>query len=140
MWFRSFVGIHDRLVVEVSNDGGSTWTAVDSAGDTGGVDWRSSSFLVSDHVTPTANVRVSFITKDSPDDSFSEAGVDDFLVEQVDCCPWDCGDPADGEVTVLDFLAMLAQWGQPGSSCDFDGDGVGVTDFLILLGNWGPCQ
>jgi len=22
---------------------------------------------------------------------------------------------------------------------DFDGGGVSVTDFLILLGNWGPC-
>ncbi|MHC4217966.1 MAG: CHRD domain-containing protein [Planctomycetota bacterium] len=54
-------------------------------------------------------------------------------------CPWDCGQPADGEVSVVDFLAMLAQWGQVGSSCDFDGGGVGVTDFLKLLASWGPC-
>jgi hypothetical protein len=52
-------------------------------------------------------------------------------------CPWDCGD-GDGMVGVVDFLALLAQWGEPGS-CDFDGDGVGVTDFLAMLAQWGPC-
>jgi hypothetical protein len=54
-------------------------------------------------------------------------------------CPWDCGDPADGEVGVVDFLALLAQWGTA-DACDVDGDGaVGVTDFLELLANWGLC-
>jgi len=52
-------------------------------------------------------------------------------------CPWDCGD-GDGTVGIVDFLALLAQWGGPGS-CDFDGGGVGINDFLELLGNWGPC-
>ena len=52
-------------------------------------------------------------------------------------CPWDCGN-GDGIVNVVDFLALLAQWGEPGS-CDFDGDGVGVTDFLDMLAWWGPC-
>jgi hypothetical protein len=54
-------------------------------------------------------------------------------------CPWDCQFIPDRFVNVVDFLAMLAQWGQVGTSCDFDGGGVGVTDFLLLLGNWGPC-
>ncbi|MHC4274422.1 MAG: right-handed parallel beta-helix repeat-containing protein [Planctomycetota bacterium] len=52
-------------------------------------------------------------------------------------CPWDCGD-GDGMVGVVDFLALLAQWGTSGS-CDFDGKGVAVTDFLALLAHWGPC-
>jgi hypothetical protein len=26
-----------------------------------------------------------------------------------------------------------------GTFCDFDGDGVGINDFLELLSNWGPC-
>jgi subtilisin-like proprotein convertase family protein len=54
-------------------------------------------------------------------------------------CPWDCQTTPDGQVSVVDFLAMLAQWGQAGTSCDFDGGGVSVTDFLDLLANWGPC-
>ncbi|MHC5007928.1 MAG: hypothetical protein ACYTGF_11275 [Planctomycetota bacterium] len=54
-------------------------------------------------------------------------------------CPWDCAEPADDVVSVVDFLALLAQWGQAGTACDFDGSGVSVTDFLELLANWGPC-
>jgi sugar lactone lactonase YvrE len=55
-----------------------------------------------------------------------------------DTCPWDCGD-FDGEVGIVDFLALLAQWGMVGTSCDFDGGGAGIVDFLKLLAQWGPC-
>ncbi|MHC5006576.1 MAG: FG-GAP repeat domain-containing protein [Planctomycetota bacterium] len=141
LWFRGFNGVHDRLVAEVSNDGGSNWTAADSEIDTAG-SWATSGFLVSDYVTPTANVVVSFITRDSPDDSYTEAGVDDFTVEQLEClggCPWDLD--GSGDVGVTDFLLVLGAWGpNPGHPADFDGDDeVGVTDFLVLLGSWGPC-
>ena len=55
-------------------------------------------------------------------------------------CPWDCGRPPDGQVGIVDFLAMLTSWGTtPGVPCDFDGGGVGITDFLALLANWGAC-
>ena len=57
---------------------------------------------------------------------------------QMPSCPWDCGLPQDKNVGIVDFLALLAQWGGPGT-CDFDGGGVGITDFLKLLGSWGPC-
>ncbi len=55
----------------------------------------------------------------------------------VPTCTWDCGD-GDATVGIVDFLALLGQWGGAGT-CDFDGGGVGITDFLALLGNWGPC-
>jgi hypothetical protein len=58
---------------------------------------------------------------------------------QVLPCPWDCDDPPDGVVDVVDFLTLLAQWGQAGTSCDVNGGGVDVTDFLEMIGNWGPC-
>jgi hypothetical protein len=54
-------------------------------------------------------------------------------------CPWDCQSEPNGQVDVGDFLALLAQWGQVGAPCDFDGGGVAVTDFLLLLAHWGPC-
>jgi len=53
-------------------------------------------------------------------------------------CPWDCGGDDNGDVGIVDFLLLLAQWGGPGS-CDIDGGGVSITDFLGLLANWGPC-
>jgi len=53
-------------------------------------------------------------------------------------CPWDCGGATDGFVGIVDFLALLAQWGGAGT-CNFDGGVIGITDFLELLANWGPC-
>jgi len=50
----------------------------------------------------------------------------------------------DGEVGIVDFLALLAAWEPCPDPCppfcfgDIDGDcNVGITDFLLLLGNWG---
>jgi len=48
---------------------------------------------------------------------------------------------ADRVVGIVDFLALLANWG-PADMClvadlDFDGE-VGITDFLLLLADWGP--
>ena len=54
-------------------------------------------------------------------------------------CPWDCEVDADGGVGITDFLALLGAWAVVGASCDFDGGGVGITDFLDLLAHWGPC-
>jgi len=53
-------------------------------------------------------------------------------------CPWDCDD-GDSIVGIVDFLALLSQWGQVGTTCDIDGGGVGISDFLALLANWGAC-
>jgi hypothetical protein len=58
---------------------------------------------------------------------------------QFPACPWDCARPADKMVNVVDFLALLAQWGTPGT-CDFNNSGVvDIVDFLKLLAQWGPC-
>ncbi len=63
------------------------------------------------------------------------------FIELEPLCPWDCdsGESIDGTVGIVDFLALLAQWGQVGTPCDFSGDGVGIDAFLQLLANWGPC-
>jgi hypothetical protein len=56
-------------------------------------------------------------------------------------CPADCDEEGDvdGIVNIDDFLALLAQWGGPGS-CDIDGSGiVNIEDFLDMLAFWGPC-
>jgi hypothetical protein len=54
-----------------------------------------------------------------------------------------CGNPhsisGDCGVGIEDFLDLLGAWGpNPGHPADFDGDGsVGINDFLALLGGWG---
>ncbi len=52
-------------------------------------------------------------------------------------CPWDCAN-GDGQVGIVDFLALLQGWGAAGI-CDFNGGGIGVVDFLAQLQHWGPC-
>jgi Tol biopolymer transport system component len=56
-------------------------------------------------------------------------------------CPCDCEAPPDGTVDVGDFLALLAQWGNPGTcDCEDPPDGVvDVGDFLAILAAWGTC-
>jgi len=46
----------------------------------------------------------------------------------------------DNDVGITDFLILLANWGGTGPEGDIDGDGtVNINDFLLLLANWGPC-
>ncbi len=61
------------------------------------------------------------------------------VVDYVVSCPADLN--LDGDVGIVDFLALLGAWGpNPGHPADLDGDGtVGITDFLDLLAAWGPC-
>lgn len=54
-------------------------------------------------------------------------------------CEWDLN--GDGDVGIVDLLALLAAWGTaPCGPPDFNGDGtVGIVDLLEFLANWGPC-
>jgi hypothetical protein len=140
-WAFSESGIHDVLVVEISNNGGADWTLVESTGDTFSA-WESHDFFVSSFVTPTDQVQLRFSICDCPNDSVTEAGIDDFRIDRLMCdlpCPWDLN--GNGSVDITDFLQLLSEWGSdPGGPPDFDGNGdVGVTDFLELLANWGDC-
>ncbi len=60
--------------------------------------------------------------------------------KQVVQCPWDCADD-DGVVGITDFLALLTEWGQAGTPCDFGlgAPGIGIEEFLDLLAHWGAC-
>ena len=46
----------------------------------------------------------------------------------------------DGQVNVVDLLAVIAAWGQSGGAADITNDGsVNVADLLELIANWGSC-
>ncbi|MHC4209678.1 MAG: trypsin-like serine peptidase, partial [Planctomycetota bacterium] len=146
-WFSTIAGSNpyqDAFVVEASGDGGASWTELETVGPTGREaegGWFARSFRVSDVAAATGQVSIRFIATDTDPPSVVEAGVDAVRLDAALCdggCPWDLDG---GGVGVSDFLALLAQWGtDPGGPPDFDGDGgVGVTDFLELLAHWGPC-
>ena len=80
---------------------------------------------------------LSVIYQDAADQLF--LGSPSFVIEVGGPCPWDCGGDNNGNVGTVDLLALLAQWGQQGGSCDFNGRTVGTSELLELLANWGPC-
>ena len=71
---------NDGLAVSLSDDGGSSWTkAMDVLHNAGG--WKRYSIRVSDFVTPTDDVKVRFTIKDNPNDTLTEAAIDNFVAE-----------------------------------------------------------
>ena len=68
-------------------------------------------------------------------------GEQDVYYLRINDCPWDCAN-GDGQIDIVEFLAVLSLWGTGhiDEPCDFDGDGeVGINEFLTVLGMWGPC-
>jgi hypothetical protein len=74
----------DPLNVEVSNDDGQTWVAVMSIESTG-AHWDVESFKAGDYVIPTMQMRVRFGIVDDPNNSLTEAGVDNFQISAFVC-------------------------------------------------------
>ncbi|MBX3375090.1 MAG: VCBS repeat-containing protein [Phycisphaeraceae bacterium] len=139
----------DFLWVEISNNNGASWTEV-TAHRTGGTSsaWEDVFFTVGDWIAPTAAMKVRFVTSDNPNNSVTEAGIDNFQVEIFVCgekapCIGDLDDS--GAVEFNDVLQLLAAWGPCGGKggCPADLDGSGTVEFgdlLILLAAWGPCD
>ena len=73
----------DDLVVDISSDGGRTWTNLETVHG-GAVGWRQQTFLVEEFITPTDSVQLRFIAEDKPENSRCEALVDDFVFLDLD--------------------------------------------------------
>jgi hypothetical protein len=88
----------------------------------------------------TSQVRFRFSISDTPDNSITEAGIDDFNLT-VSTCVAPCQGDFDGNDVVngADLGVLLAQWGSTGSA-DLNGDGtVNGADLGTLLSKWGTC-
>ena len=92
-WYSNNIGpasAEDVLLVDISNDGGQTWTNVETVGPSGlGTtgDWFFHEFAVSEFVQPTWQVVVRFVASDEGDPSIVEAAIDDFSVYRYECAP-----------------------------------------------------
>lgn len=83
-WFYSVGGAVDTFTVSISNNGGSTWTTLETV--TGVFNtWVPKSFRVGAFITPTNNMRIKFSATDTPNDSVTEAGVDKFVIKKIIC-------------------------------------------------------
>ena len=90
-WYSNSAGSapnSDVFEIDISFNGGSSWSTVEDIGPTGAGTsggWIFSSFSVADLGTPTANVRMRFIASDLGSGSIVEAAIDDFEVLDLDC-------------------------------------------------------
>jgi hypothetical protein len=142
----------DSMLIEVTNNGIDWVLAYEVDADTNGngvlegVDngWYPRSFVVSELVEPTATVQVRFVATDNPNNSITEAGVDEFIITRLICEEGpDClGDlNGDGFVSGSDLATVLSGWGSSDSAGDLNGDAtVDGQDLAIILSAWGPCD
>ncbi len=145
----------DTFRVDISSNGGTTWTNVETVGPAGpetSGGWFFHEFYVNDEIPLTAQVRMRFIAEDAGSGSLVEAAIDDFRLETVDCSPpvlvgdLDC----DGSVGFGDINPFVLALADPASyaaaypDCDIlagDASGNGavgfedINPFVTLLTN-----
>lgn len=107
-WFYSSGS--DTMIVEISNNNGTSWVTLETV--TSDPAWRKQTFAIADFVAPTNQIRLRFSASDNPNDSVTEAAVDDVSVESFECtAPVFAGDlNCDGAVNAADvqpFILLL---------------------------------
>jgi agmatine/peptidylarginine deiminase len=144
-WLNTDYQPYVSATVEVSDDGLS-WVTVweNGASEITDSSWTDQVIDISEVADHESSVSVRWGYEVGSDAwAYSGWNVDDVEVWGVPPAEPECpGDlDGDGTVGVTDFLVMLGAWGpNPGHPADLDGDDtVGVNDFLLLLGSWGPC-
>lgn len=84
-WFFNDDG-DDAMVVELSNDNGASWTVVATITYTGDQNaWHDMKIIVGNHLTPTSQMRLRLSVADEPNNSITEAAIDDFRVTLLSC-------------------------------------------------------
>ena len=125
------------FVVEISNDGGSTWSNLETVGPVG--NGTSGGWIFVEHqieltIAPTNNMRVRFTAVDL-EGSVIEAGVDAVTVRMV-TCEGDVlfGDVnLDGFVNFLDIAPFINQLSASGFQVEADVNEDGAVNFLDIV-------
>ncbi len=132
MWFTNDDGDEDRLNVEMSSNGGATWTLVESFGSQA-AGWSQQVFRISDFIDVTDRFRVRFTSFDQPNNSVTEAAIDAFEIVQMTCDTCQADVTGDGALDIFDFLEYQNLFDAGDLRADFDGDGsLTIFDFLAF--------
>ena len=130
----------DYLRVDLSNDNGATWIVMASIGSQGS-GWLTKTYNLDAFLPLTSTMKLRFFVTDNPNNSLTEAGIDDLTISVIECTQAICAGDLDssGTVDAADISALLGAWGLAGG--DVDGNSVtDAADLATLLGNWGPCN
>ena len=108
----------DPFVVELSDDGGTTWALVEQVADVPN-GWVPRTIAIRDHVSLTAQVQLRFSAMDNPNNSIDEAGVDAIRIRDIWCSPGSTGDVnCDGGIDFDDIDPFVAAMSCTGGSPD----------------------
>jgi choice-of-anchor B domain-containing protein len=142
-WFSNTAGgspNEDTMVVEISNNNGSTWQNLETVGP-GGAEvsggWYEKQFVINDlFTTPSSQVRVRFTANDTGSGSVVEAGVDAVKITVLNCedapdCPADLAAPF-GTLDFSDVVAFLGAFASSDSAADL-APPFGTFDFSDVV-------
>lgn len=150
-WYSNTLGAapaSDVFVVDISNNGGASWTRLETVGpggpgNSGG--WIRAEFRVADVIQPTSSMRLRFIAEDAGAGSLIEAAVDDVMVRTTGCSGEPCRSDWDrnGVVNSGDISFYLSGWiaelsgGGGAGGHDFNADGeINSADISAFLADW----
>lgn len=145
-WYSNSAGaspFNDVFIVDISDDGGQTWTNVETVGPSGpqvSGGWFRHAFNPADLVDLTDDVQLRFVASDFNPQALIEAAIDGFTVNASGCDTAPC--PADvngsGTVDLDDLDLVLTNFGSTTSEGDTNGDGtVNLDDLDAVLTAFG---
>ncbi|MCK6483055.1 MAG: dockerin type I domain-containing protein [Phycisphaerae bacterium] len=119
---------NDVMQVQLSNNGGASWTTIETVRT--GPFWSYRRFRVSDFLAPTGQMKLRFSVQDNPDNSVTEAAVDDVMFEILTCSDTAGDFNGNGQVDAGDigaFVRVLLGYTRASDQiarADFNGDGL----------------
>jgi choice-of-anchor B domain-containing protein len=90
-WYSNSAGgapNEDAFVVDISNNGGGSWTNVETVGPAGegtSGGWVRYEFVVDEIIPPTSQIVLRFIAEDGGSPSLVEAAIDDLSINDIEC-------------------------------------------------------
>lgn len=130
-WYTNNLGSSPNLdpwVVQISGDGGTSWVNIENT-IVSANSWTQKSFLVSDFLTPTSQMRVRFIANDIAPGSIVEAAVDDFELSGT-CTPVGIG--GESPMAVLSLEAPRPNPSMNGTHLLFALPGAGPVSLQVF--------
>jgi hypothetical protein len=85
-WYADLSQTDDVFAVSISNDGGTSWVAVENLATTQN-SWNALEFTLADLLPQTSQMRLRFVASDQPNNSLVEAAVDELELRVFDVGP-----------------------------------------------------